>query len=96
MPISLSRILFSMGRDRKLPQAVAKVHPNYQNPYVSAILIVIVSLIGCLGFQNVRPVLTNLVNFGAMTGLLTVNNYIMIRQKSKQIFAHMILPLIGL
>ncbi|MET3288444.1 UNVERIFIED_CONTAM: amino acid transporter [Brevibacillus sp. OAP136] len=97
---AISRILFSMGRDRKLPRALAKVHPKYQTPYVSTILVAIVSMVVSLGFQDAMPVLTNLVNFGALTGFLilhiTVINHFMIRKKSKNIFGHLILPLIGM
>lgn len=97
---AISRILYSMGRDRKLPKVLAKIHPKYQTPYVSTILVAIVSLIVSLFFQDAMPVLTNLVNFGALTGFLmlhlSVINHFMIRQKSTQIFAHLILPLIGL
>ena len=34
-----SRVLFSMGRDRLLPGALAKVHPKFRTPYVAILLI---------------------------------------------------------
>ena len=39
-----SRVLFSMGRDRLLPGALAKVHPKFRTPYVAILLIGVVSL----------------------------------------------------
>lgn len=97
---AISRILFSMGRDRKLPTVLAKVHPTFQTPYVSTALVAVVSLIVSLAFQSHMAVLTNLVNFGALTGFLmlhlSVINHFVFRKKSKQFFAHLIFPLIGL
>ncbi|TRY25470.1 APC family permease [Brevibacillus sp. LEMMJ03] len=97
---AISRILFSMGRDRKLPAVLAKVHPRFQTPYVSTMLVAVVSLIVSLGFQNHMPLLTNLVNFGALTGFvvlhLSVIIHFTIRQKSRQVVAHLLCPLIGM
>jgi amino acid transporter len=97
---AIARILFSMGRDRKLPQVLAKVHDTYRTPYVSTLLVAVVSLIVSLGFQSQTAILTSLVNFGALTGFLLLHvaviNHFTIRQKSKQIFAHLILPLCGM
>jgi amino acid transporter len=97
---AISRILFSMGRDRKLPAVLAKVHPRYQTPYVSTVLVAVVSLIVSLGFQDHMPLLTNLVNFGALTSFvvlhLSVIVHFTIRQKSRQVVAHLLCPLIGM
>jgi amino acid transporter len=98
--VAISRILFSMGRDRKLPAVLAKVHPKFQTPYVSTILVAIVSLAVGLFFQSQIGLLTSLVNFGALTGFVllhvSVINHYIIRQKSKNFFAHLILPAIGM
>ena len=32
---AISRIIFSMSRDRALPKGLSKVHPRYQTPYVA-------------------------------------------------------------
>jgi basic amino acid/polyamine antiporter, APA family len=34
-----TRILFSMGRDRLLPQFIARVHPNFRTPYITTIIV---------------------------------------------------------
>jgi amino acid transporter len=97
---AISRILFSMGRDRKLPAVLAKVHPKFKTPYISTLLVAFVSVIVSLFFQSHIATLTNVVNFGALTGFfllhVSVINHYMIRQKSRQIVKHLIFPLIGL
>lgn len=96
---AISRILYSMARDRKLPAVLAKVHPKFKTPYISTILVAVVSLAVGLFFQSKIDVLTNIVNFGALTGFLVLHvsviNHYIIRQKSKQYVRHLILPLIG-
>src|SRR5699024_486381 len=42
--VAISRVLFSMGRDRKLPRFLAKVHPKYKTPYASILVIAVISL----------------------------------------------------
>ncbi len=42
---AVSRILFAMARDRKLPAVLASVHPRYQTPYVSTLVVAAISLI---------------------------------------------------
>lgn len=97
---AISRVLYSMGRDRKLPAALAKVHPKFKTPYVSTIFVAIVSLGVGLFFQSKIDLLTNVVNFGALSAFillhLSVINHYIIRQKSKDVFRHLVLPLIGL
>ncbi|OIK10218.1 porin [Bacillus sp. MUM 116] len=97
---AISRLLFSMGRDRRLPYSLAKVHPKFKTPYISTITVAIISLIVGLAFENHIDILTNIVNFGALTGFLllhvSVINHYMIRQKSKQFIKHLIFPIIGL
>lgn len=97
---AISRLLFSMARDKKLPSFLGKVHPKYQTPYTSTILVAIVSLIVATVFSSQLGNLTSLVNFGALTGFIllhiSVINYYIRRKKSKNYFSHLILPLIGL
>jgi amino acid transporter len=94
-----ARILYSMGRDKKLPALFAKIHPKFKTPYVSAIFVGIVSIIVGLIFQSQIDLLTTIVNFGALTGFLllhvSVISHYTIRNKSKHYFKDLISPIIG-
>lgn len=97
---AISRLLFSMGRDRKLPSILGKVHPKFKTPYISTILVAVVSLVVALLFEKNISLLTNIVNFGALTGFLllhlSVINHYIVRQNSKQFVKHLLFPAIGL
>ncbi|MCK9909857.1 APC family permease, partial [Microbacteriaceae bacterium K1510] len=67
---AISRILYSMGRDKNLPAFLAKVHPRYKTPYLSTIIVAVISLAVGLFFMNQLAALTSLVNFGALTAFL--------------------------
>jgi amino acid transporter len=62
-----SRILFAMARDRKLPAVLARIHPRYQTPYISTLVVALVSLLVGVFFSNRVDDLTRVVNFGALT-----------------------------
>lgn len=40
---AVSRILFAMARDGKLPAVLAKIHPRYKTPYVSTLVVAAIS-----------------------------------------------------
>jgi amino acid transporter len=96
---AVSRLLFGMARDGKLPKVLAKVHPKHNTPYLSIYLVAVLSLVICYLFINSVDTLTSLVNFGALSGFmllhLTVINYYWRRQKSGQVVRHLICPVIG-
>jgi amino acid transporter len=94
-----SRILFAMARDRKLPAVLARIHPRYQTPYVSTLLVALVSLLVGLLFSTRVDDLSRIVNFGALTGFLllhlSVINHFMIRQRSGDWLRHLLCPVVG-
>ncbi|WEG14616.1 APC family permease [Pullulanibacillus sp. KACC 23026] len=96
---AISRILYSMARDRKLPKVLGKIHPKYQTPYVSTIFVAIISLIVSIGFVSQIGALSSVVNFGALTAFLflhiSVYVHYVVKNKSKDFWNHLILPLIG-
>ena len=97
---AVSRILFAMARDGKLPAILAKVHPRYKTPYVSTLAVAVVSLLVGLLFANRVDDLTLIVNFGALTGFvllhLSVINHYLIRRRSGDWLRHLIFPVIGM
>ena len=97
---AVSRILFAMARDGKLPAILAKVHPRYKTPYVSTLAVAVVSLLVGLLFANRVDDLTLIVNFGALSGFvllhLSVINHYLIRRRSGDWLRHLIFPVIGM
>jgi amino acid transporter len=97
---AVSRILFAMARDGKLPAVLAKVHPRYKTPYVSTLVVAVISLLVGLLFADRVDDLTLIVNFGALTGFvllhLSVINHYLIRERSGNWIRHLLCPLLGL
>lgn len=96
---SVSRIVYSMARDKKMPAILAKVHPKYQTPYISTLLIAVVSILVTAFFSNQIGKLSSVVNFGALSSFLflhlSVMYYFLKKKKSKDYLRHLIFPLIG-
>ncbi|GAB2911734.1 APC family permease [Nonomuraea fastidiosa] len=97
-----SRLLFAMARDRQLPSFLAKVHPKHKVPVNATFAVAAVSI--TLGvFMSTRDngigELASLVNFGAMSAFLLLHVAVvvhyMIKQRSRNIWAHLVAPAIG-
>jgi amino acid transporter len=97
---AVSRILFAMARDGKMPAILAKVHPRYKTPYVSTLVVAAISFVVGLLFSRQVDDLTRVVNFGALSGFvllhLAVINHFFFRQHSGDWLRHLALPLAGL
>ena len=97
---AVSRILFAMARDGKLPRALAKVHPKFRTPYVSTLAVAAVSLLVGLVFAERIDDLGRVVNFGALSGFvllhLSVINHCFRRRRSGDWLRHLLFPLAGL
>lgn len=97
---STSRVLYSMGRDRLLPQGVfGKLNTRFQTPVNAILVIAVVSLLAL-----VLPLDTviSVVSFGALAAFSMVNlaviKFFLIDAKlrgAKAIFLYGVLPLIG-
>jgi amino acid transporter len=96
---AVSRILFAMARDGKLPAVLAKVHPRYKTPYVSTLAVAFVSLLVGLLFSARVDDLSRIVNFGALSSFLflhlSVINHFFIRHRSGDWLRHVVFPLLG-
>ncbi|MGH8200537.1 MAG: APC family permease [Steroidobacteraceae bacterium] len=97
---AVSRVLFAMARDRKLPAVLAAVHPRFKTPYVSTLLVAGISLLVGLFFASRIDDLTRVVNFGALTSFallhLAVIYHHLVRQRTGAWLRHLVFPLIGL
>ena len=96
---AVSRILFSMARDGKMPAALAKIHPRYRTPYVSTIVVAVMGLLVGLLFTKHIDDLASVVNFGALSSFLLLHiavvHHYLIRQRSGQWVRHLLFPLAG-
>lgn len=97
---AVARVLFAMARDRKLPAALATVHPRFKTPYVSTLLVAGVSLLVGLFFARRIDDLTRVVNFGALTSFallhVAVAYHYFFRRRSGAWVRHLLCPLAGL
>ncbi|GAA0648487.1 APC family permease [Kutzneria viridogrisea] len=97
-----ARLLFAMARDRQLPGFLARVDRRRQSPANATFLVAAVSLaVGvplALSGDGV-PLLTSLVNFGALVALLVLHVSVVvhhvIRGRSRHWVRHLVIPLIG-
>jgi amino acid transporter len=101
---AISRVLYSMARDRQLPRFFAKVHPTYRVPERATFVVAVVSIVVGVGMtfrdDNGITLLTTLVNFGALTAFLllhlSVLVHYLVRRRSRDYLRHLVVPLCGL
>ena len=97
---AVSRVLFAMARDSQLPAPLARIHPRFQTPYVSTLVVSGISLLVGLFFAKHIDDLTRIVNFGALTGFVllhvSVINHYFIRERSGRWLRHLVFPIVGL
>lgn len=96
---AVSRILYAMARDGKLPAVLARIHPRYRTPYVSTLIVAAISVAVGLIFARRLDDLTRIVNFGALSGFLLLHvaviNHFVIRGGSRAWLRHLASPLAG-
>lgn len=100
--VAISRLLYAMARDGQLPGFLAKVSRKHNVPRNAILLVAAVSL--ALGlYMNQRAdginLLASLINFGALTAFLALHVSVfvwyVIRQRSRNLFAHLLMPAVG-
>jgi len=96
---AVSRVLFAMARDGKLPGALARVHPRFQTPYVSTLVVAVISAFAGVLFLDHLDELNRVVNLGALSGFLllhlSVVNHFFLRRKSRDWLRHLVCPMAG-
>jgi APA family basic amino acid/polyamine antiporter len=78
--IGLSRLTFSMGQYRQLPQVLRAIHPRFKTPYVAIIVFGTVSAVAILPGE--AELLATMYSFGAMLSF-TVAHVAVIRLRSR-------------
>jgi amino acid transporter len=97
---AVSRVLYAMSRDGKLPRVLARVHARYQTPYVSTLVVAAISMLVGLLFVSRADDLSRIVNFGALSSFvllhLAVITHYLVRERSRDWLRHLLMPLGGL
>ncbi|HEV3359779.1 MAG TPA: APC family permease [Pseudonocardiaceae bacterium] len=95
---AISRLLYSMGRDRVLPRFLAHISKR-KVPERAILVVAVISLILGIGFVGQVEFLSTLVNFGALFSFLllhiSVAFYYLIKKRQKTYGMHLVVPLIG-
>ena len=78
--IGLSRLTFSMGTYRQLPQAIRTIHPKYRTPYVALIIFGAVSIAAFIPGET--ELLATMYSFGAMLSF-TIAHVSLIRLRQR-------------
>ncbi|WP_336274905.1 APC family permease [Vreelandella indica] len=98
--IATARVLYSMGRDRLLPASLSRVHSRFKTPYVSTLLVAVVSIVAGGAFMQHLALLTSIVTIGALTAFIILNvstiYYFVLKKKSYNVFLHILSPVMAL
>jgi basic amino acid/polyamine antiporter, APA family len=62
--IGVSRLTYSMGQHRQLPEGLRQVHPRYRTPYIAIIVFAVVAMVTLLPGKT--DFLATMYSFGAM------------------------------
>lgn len=84
--IGASRVIFSMGRAKMIPAVFGKVHPKYQTPTASILLVGIICMVTPLMGRNALVWFVDTASFGTVVAYLMVAiSFIMIRRKEPEL-----------
>lgn len=100
MQVGVSRVLFAMGRDRQLPGFLARLHPKHGTPHVALLLSTLFSLAIAFVMRDKIDTMASFVNFGALSAFVLLHVSVLVRMgimnRSRRIFAHWIVPIVGI
>jgi len=88
---ALTRVLYSMSRDKMMPAFMGKVHTKFQTPYITVLLVAVIMFV----VSFVHPMqLVRFVNFGALSSFIMLNFavfwFFYIREKRRKTFKEFI------
>lgn len=100
MQVGVSRVLFAMGRDRQLPSLFARLHRVHGTPHVALVLSTLFSLTIAMAMRDDINTLATFVNFGALSAFVLLHLSLLVKMgikgRSRRIFAHWLVPIIGI
>jgi amino acid transporter len=99
MQAGVTRVLFAMGRDGKLPALLARVNRRHGNPYVAMIVSTAVSLLIALLMRNRIDELAIFISVGALSGFVFVHLSVLMhfgRHTGRRWWSHVAVPLLGI
>ena len=79
--IGVSRLTYSMGQHRQLPEALRQVHPKYRTPYIAILIFAVIAIVTLLPGQT--DFLATMYSFGAMLSF-TIAHVAVIQLRRKQ------------
>jgi APA family basic amino acid/polyamine antiporter len=79
--IGVSRLTYSMGQHRQLPEALRQVHPKYRTPYIAILIFGAIAIVTLLPGQT--DFLATMYSFGAMLSF-TIAHVAVIQLRRKQ------------
>jgi APA family basic amino acid/polyamine antiporter len=79
--IGVSRLTYSMGQHRQLPESLRQVHPRYRTPYIAILIFATVAIVTLLPGQT--DFLATMYSFGAMLSF-TIAHVALIQLRRKQ------------
>jgi len=79
--IGVSRLTYSMGQHRQLPESLRQVHPRYRTPYIAILIFSVIAIITLLPGQT--DFLATMYSFGAMLSF-TIAHVAVIQLRRKQ------------
>ncbi|MDY4009890.1 MAG: APC family permease [Candidatus Limiplasma sp.] len=68
-----ARLILSMGREGLLPPAFSKIHPRYQTPSVSNMIIGVLCIVGCFLSKSLLLPIVNVCSLGYMFAWFVVS-----------------------
>ncbi len=79
--IGVSRLTYSMGQHRQLPESLRQVHPRYRTPYIAILIFAAIAIVTLLPGQT--DFLATMYSFGAMLSF-TIAHLAVIQLRRKQ------------
>jgi len=97
---AITRVLYSMARDKTMPKFMAKIHPKYKTPYLA---ILFIGVFTCAAAFIPSMQLVMFVNFGGLSSFIVLNFtvfwYFFVKQKMrhtvKDWLNYLVAPFIG-